>query len=329
MTSIRDVAKEAGVAISTVSKVLNHYPNVSPATRAKVEQAVEKLHFVPNAAAAALSSKQAPRIAIIINPRVHSGSMDEINMEYLDGALKAAHENSLDVVTLFATQLNDRPEQEIVQLLGTQSVTGLVVFNINRDQTALLDVIRSGSFYTVVVDAPFTSDRISAVSIDNEQAQYDIAKRIVEENNAKRILYIAGSNEGYLTDARLRGLKRLADEKELFVMVRNGGFSERKAREIAGKYAADNDVVICASDMMAIGAMRKLIEMDIFRPVCGFDGIDLMGYAGKQMLTVRQNFREIAAAAVKECQNLMSGKPGRYVQMPYEIVRMTYEDVIS
>ena len=58
MASIKDVAARAGVAVSTVSKVLNHYPNVSENTRKKVNEAIEELGFVPNAVAAALSSKQ-------------------------------------------------------------------------------------------------------------------------------------------------------------------------------------------------------------------------------------------------------------------------------
>ena len=66
MVSIRDVADHAGVAISTVSKVLNHYPNVSEATKQKVNKAVEELKFVPNSVAAALSSKQAGRVALLI-----------------------------------------------------------------------------------------------------------------------------------------------------------------------------------------------------------------------------------------------------------------------
>ena len=57
MVSIKDVARHAGVAISTVSKVLNHYPNVSMETREKVNKAIQELNFVPNAVAAALSSK--------------------------------------------------------------------------------------------------------------------------------------------------------------------------------------------------------------------------------------------------------------------------------
>ena len=56
---------------------------------------------------------------------------------------------------------------------------------------------------------------------------------------------------------------------------------------------------------MAIGAMKALIDMDIYRPVCGFDGVSLMGYAGKQMHTVRQDFQNIAARAVEELSRLM------------------------
>ena len=67
MVSIRDVAKHAGVAISTVSKVLNHYPNVSEETKEKVNTAIKELNFVPNTIAAALSSKQSGRVALIMN----------------------------------------------------------------------------------------------------------------------------------------------------------------------------------------------------------------------------------------------------------------------
>ena len=95
------------------------------------------------------------------------------------------------------------------------------------------------------------------------------------------------------------------------------------------KYARENDVVVCASDLMAIGAMKALIQMDIFRPVCGFDGIVLMGYVGKQMNTVQQNFSGISAAAVEELQYLLQGGEGREVILPHTIVRMKYLDIIA
>ena len=112
-------------------------------------------------------------------------------------------------------------------------------------------------------------------------------------------------------------------------MVRNGHFSERRAQEITRKYGAQYDAVVCASDMMALGAMRELNRMDIFRPVCGFDGLKIMGYAGKQMYTVRQSFDAIAAESIREVQRLMAGESGKKIVMPYKIVRMTYDDVID
>ena len=68
--------------------------------------------------------------------------------------------------------------------------------------------------------------------------------------------------------------------------------------------------------------------MDIFRPVCGFDGITLMGYVGKQMNTVKQNFSRISAEAVREMNRLMNGGEGRNIILEYELIRMFYQDII-
>ena len=87
-------------------------------------------------------------------------------------------------------------------------------------------------------------------------------------------------------------------------------------------------MVVCASDLMAIGAMKALTEMDIFRPVCGFDGIMLMGYVGKQMNTIKQNFSNISAEAIKEIYRLMNGGEGQEIILPYSIERLQYLDII-
>lgn len=101
MVSIKDVAKHAGVAISTVSKVLNHYPNVSEEMKVKVARAVEELNFVPNSVAAALSSKHAGRVALLVNLNEKTQAIDEIGMQYISGAINKAMELNLDVITLF------------------------------------------------------------------------------------------------------------------------------------------------------------------------------------------------------------------------------------
>ena len=316
------------MAISTVSKVLNNYPNVSEETKRKVNQAVADLNFVPNSVAAALSSKQSGRVAMLLNLNNVSQAVDEINMQYMAGTIGQAVDMNLDVITLFYSMLKNKNIDEVIRYLQSQSITGLIIFGMSKEDKVLHRLIETQIFKIVVVDAPIVNVSTSSVWIDQEKAQYDVAKKTIMENKCKSILYLAGKKNGYVTDERLEGIRRLAEEKNLQLLVRNGEFSELQARNLTFKYAKRKDVVVCASDLMAIGAMKALIEMDIFRPVCGFDGITLMGYAGKQMNTVKQDFKRIASEAVKELKRLIDGGEGQQIVLDYQLVRMKYMDII-
>ncbi|MBO5094747.1 MAG: LacI family DNA-binding transcriptional regulator [Lachnospiraceae bacterium] len=328
MVSIKDVAKHAGVAISTVSKVLNHYPNVSEETRKKVNEAIRELNFVPNTVAAALSSKQAGRAALLLDLNARTQAIDEISMQYLSGAIQEAKELHLDVITVFFSMVQDMSPEELIRYFKSQSITGIVIFGLPRENKVLHRLIESRSFKIVVVDAPIVNENTSSVWIDHERAQYDVAAKTIRENQGKKILYISGRKDSYVMEKRLRGMKRLERELGVEVFVRNGNLSELQARKLTFRYARKRDIVVCASDIMAIGAMKALIEMDIFRPVCGFDGVMLMGYVGKQMNTVRQNFARISSEAVMELSRLMNGNSGRNVIMDYELARISYQDII-
>ncbi len=330
MASIKDVAKRAGVAISTVSKVLNHYPNISETTRQKVNAAIEELGFVPNAVAAALSSKQAGRIALLIHLNTNTQAIDEISMQYLAGALKSAREHNLDVVTVFFSMLEGMSLEEIIGYFRSQSINGIIIYGISREDQVLLELLRRQIFQVVLVDAPLINESTSCVWIDQAGAQYAVAEKtmLMDTIPYKKVLYISGKSSGYVTKERIRGMERFARDYGLEMTIRSGEFSEKKARELAMKYARQQDMVVCASDLMAIGAMRALTDMDIFRPVCGFDGLTLMGYVGQQMNTVRQDFARISHEAVSELVTLMNGGRGREVVLDYTLVRLKYEEVI-
>ena len=137
MVSIKDVAKHAGVAISTVSKVLNDYPNVSEETKKKVNQAVNELNFVPNSVAAALSSKQSGRVAILLNLSSASQAVDEINMQYMSGTIGRAVELNLDVITIFYSMLQNKNLEEVIRYLQVQSITGLIIFGMSKEDKVL------------------------------------------------------------------------------------------------------------------------------------------------------------------------------------------------
>ena len=328
MVSIKDVARAAGVAISTVSKVLNGYPNVSEETKVKVNRAVEELNFVPNSVAAALSSKQSGRVALLMHLNQKTQAIDEINMQYIQGAIHKAMELNLDVITLFFSMFKNKTVEELTRYLQSQSICGLIIYGMSRENHVLHELVAGQNFKCVVIDAPFVNESTSSVGINQLKAQYDVARKTIEDNNGRRILYITGKKDGFATEDRLSGMKELVDELKLVMTVKNGEFSELQARNITMKYGEKYDVIVCASDLMAIGAMKALIEMDIFRPVCGFDGIILMGYVGKQMNTVHQDFAGISAVAMEELQLLMDGKTGERIDIPHYLDRMKYLDII-
>lgn len=328
MVSIKDVAKHAGVAISTVSKVVNGYSGVSEATKAKVQEAIRELNFVPNSIAAALSSKKAGRIALLLNMNMHTTAIDEMDMQYLSGGIHKAQEQHLDLVTVFFSMIQDKTVEEIIQRFKAQNIEGIILYGLSKKDKVLWQLVESEEFKIVLVDVPYTAEHTSSVGVDHKQAQMDVAQRTMLENKGKKILYIAGDRNSYAAEAKLQGMEELVEKKGYQMLVRYGDFSERKARNITFQYAKNKDVIVCGSDLMAIGAMRALIEMDIFRPVCGFDGLILMGYAGKQMNTIRQDFAAVSAAAVEEMQYLLQGGKGRCVTLPHKIERMKYLDII-
>lgn len=329
LVSIRDVAKEAGVAISTVSKVLNHYPNVSEETKQKVNAAIAKLGFVPNTIASALSSKKTGRIALVLDVNRHFQTVDEIPMQYMIGAINRAKERGMDIITVFFTMIAEMDEEEMIRYFQSQSIEGLIICGLSKEDIILRKVVESRRFKVVLIDAPCVNESTSSIHIDNARAQYEVAKKFLAGKDHKKILYISGKKNGYVSEERLIGMNRLADEIGLQVLVRTGNFSELEARKLTMQYAGSKDAIICASDLMAIGAMKALIDMDIYRPVCGFDGVSLMGYAGKQMHTVRQDFQGIAANAVEELSRLMEGGDGQDIVMPHKLIRIKYLDVIS
>lgn len=356
MVSIKDVAKHAGVAISTVSKVLNKYPNVSEETRLKVNAAIEELGFVPNSIASALSSKKTDRVALLLDANRHAQAIDEIPMKYILGAINKARELKIDIITVFFTMIQEMSVEEVTRYFQSQSIEGLIICGLSKQDTVLQELIAEGKFKIVLIDAPGVNARTSSIHIDHKLAQYEVAKEMILANKAsfeqmygigmkapdvaddnddepyewgKKILYIAGKPNGYVSDERMQGMLQLAEELDLTLTVQTGNFSELQARNITMEYAGEQDAIVCASDLMAIGSMKALIDMDIFRPVCGYDGINLMGYAGKQMHTVKQDFQDIAAQSVKEIIRLMSGKEGREIIVPHQLIRIEYKDVIS
>lgn len=329
MPSINDVAKLAGVSKSTVSKVLNNYKLVSEATRLKVEKAVEELDYVPNSMAVSLSKQKLNRVGLIVDIQHNSQFIDEIGMKYLKGAFDKSQEYGIDVVTFFSAQFQGMTKDQVKSYLLSQSVDSLIFYNLGSSDGNLVDLIHDQAFDCVVIDSPIVNERTSSINIDHYQAQYEVAKKTISENEFQdKVLYIAGEQGSYVGSERLRALEALKLDLGFDLRVEYGDFKEYMARKITFDYGADVEVIVCASDMMAIGSIFALIKMDIFKPVCGFDGITLMGYASIEMNTVQQWFYNKSQCAFDELKRLIDGGKGRSLMLPYELCNIKYMDVI-
>ena len=328
VSTIKDVAKLAAVSTSTVSKVLNNYDRISEETKNRVLEAVKELNFIPNSTAASLSSKKHNKVALFIYVNDLKQAIDEINMQYLLGAFNKAKELNLEVITIFNPMVSNLNSQELIIYLKSLSINGIIIYGLNKEDTVLLDIIQSEEFFISMVDAPMLNSKTSSIMIDHKLGQYEVAKAMIEPKYDRKILYLAGKRNAYVTDMRIEGIKELADEYHCELRIEYADFSEKKAYELVKKIGSNFNCIVCASDLMAIGAMNALISMNIYRRCCGFDGITLMGYAGKQMLTCKQDFNELSQAAVQEMANLLNGEEARTVILEHEIVQIKYEDVV-
>lgn len=330
MSSMLDVAKRAGVGVSTVSKVLNNYENVSQETKDKVMKAVEELNYVPNAVASALSSKKNKRIGVVVFINNKRQAIDEINMQYLFGTFEEANSLKLEIVTVFSSVFENMSKIEMIQYFKSLSVQGLIVYGLHKEQTDFTEMIDEQHFYSVLVDVPIQNEKTSYVMVDHQTAQYKLAKYMIESqpHAVRNVLYLAGRRDGYVTDLRLQGVVDACLESDINLNAQYADFSERKAIELTKAYGMDADIIICASDLMAIGSINALKEMDIFRPVCGYDGIKLLGYVKYHIQTVKQDFFSIAKRAVQEYSHLIETQSSQGILMDYEITRIGYDDVI-
>lgn len=328
MANIKDVAKLAGVATSTVSKVLNGYQNISQKTRDKVHDVAQQLGYVANQSAVALSSKSYHRIGFIISVANERHAIDEISMQYILGAINKSKELAIAIEVIFLNVLENMSVDEIIATLKADRITSIVTYGVPLDHK-INAIIDRQVFYAVCVDSNKVNAKTSSLAIWHRKAIYEVAKKTIKGNYCKKLLFIAGQKNIYSTEEKILGLKRLQEKLGFELVIKYANLSEKKAREFTFEYGEEADVIICASDLMSIGVNYALKEMDIFRPVSGYDGISLMCYIENEMYTVKQDFYQLAQSSITEIARLMHSKPSRFIYLDYCITKLYYQDVLN
>ena len=297
--TIKDIAKECGCAIGTVSRVLNNHPDVSEKTRQKVMAVVEKHGFVLNTNAKQLKTQDRKNIVIIVK-----GASSTL----LNGLLEKI-QKKLEILPYTAN----------VVVLDENDNEGMVATRINFEQKPLGFIFLGGSpkklrgdFEKVHIPSVLISNQaeslesayISSVSIDNMKASFTSAELLLK-NGHRKIGVIGGALDSEISSTRYEGF--------LSALISAGvHFDFDHSYEIAkysfegGALAAkrlieknpDITAVFTMSDAMAIGACRAFRDLGYKVPenisVIGFDGLAISDYLCPRLTTIRQIEEELA-----------------------------------
>lgn len=327
-TGIRDVAREAGVSITTVSKVLNHYTDVSETTRRRVEEVIARLHYMPDEAGRRMGGADEPVIGLLLSdlrPTDPSGAVYGI----LSGLCRACTDRGIDFV-LLTTDPERQKSRPLAALCASKRLAGLVCAGFRRSDAYLAQLPDLGvpcAFIDMAAGCP----GVLNITVDNERAAAEAVDFLLR-GGRRRIALMNGSPEADVSVLRGRGWRRAlqaaglppAPELEL-----EGDFSEERAHVLAlGLLRADPgvDAFFCASDVMALGVCRAAEELgrqvggDLY--VVGFDDIPVARCVYGGLTTVRQNFYGMGYAAGEAVRARIAGEepaPG-CGSMLYELV---------
>lgn len=310
MANIYDVAKEAGVSISTVSRVIQGASNVLPETRTRVEDAIQHLNYHPNRLAQQFRAQQTKMILAIV-PEIGNPFFADILIGIEDIAAKAGYN-----VLLVDSHGNRATESRCYEMLSQKLVDGIITFSIGIPKD---DLKKLAAQYPIVVGIRYFAEKsIANVTIDNIKATKDITSYMLNLGH-KRICYLSGPANVPVYQDRASGYKEALMERgipvdpELIVNCTpdvQGGYDAISSllHNAEKKFSA----IVSSGDIMAIGAIRALNDRGLKIPddvaISGFDDIAFSALVTPSLTTVRQPKHQIGVRAMEKLLDLIAGK---------------------
>ncbi|MEH7116244.1 LacI family DNA-binding transcriptional regulator [Neobacillus vireti] len=310
--TIQDIAKEANVSISTVSRVINNSKAVSPELKKKVLDVIQKRNFKPNTLARGLITNKTNIIGIIV-PDISN----QIFGALTKGINEVCHQNEY---TLMVCESGGKLEKEIelLKILGERKIDGVLFAGVDINFT-LVEEMKSKD-YPIVLVTQEASDReeiMHTVVHDNVQATRDAVSFLIE-NGHKRIAFIGGPENDFSSGIkRLTGYRLALEENQLEVpdsYIEHGDFTFNSGFDCMKKIYEENSVlptaVMACNDVMAFGAIRFLKSANVDVPneisIMGFDDSELAKFITPELSTVRISYFDEGAQAAATLFELMS-----------------------
>lgn len=315
--TIYEVAKKAGVAISTVSRVLNDSPNVSEETKEKVQKAIDELNFRPQVSARKLASKE-PQILAVAVPSFTTPFFNEL----LKGIKDEIRKMDLDII-LYNTGSKD-PEEAVINFFDRGTADALVLLSIDVSETVHKH-LQSTHIPIVLVNSAHES--YNYYVLNDYKGGYMAGEHLVKQGY-ERMGMITTPVETRSSTERERGFKdalrnfKMPIDKDLFVTgdtTKHAGFTEESGFEAIYKFKEMGkfpDALFCTNDTQALGALHALSKLGMRVPediaIMGYDNIKLSKYL--DLTTMDQHMHKIGSLAIARLAEIIKDSKSPLVQ---------------
>jgi LacI family transcriptional regulator len=298
--TIRDVARQAGVSVATVSRVLNGSPKVDPGIAERVHTVAAQLNYQPSKVARMLAGRSSTLLGLLVT--------DMQNPFYLDlirGVEEVAQQHNY-LVIVCNTMENTQKEENYLKVLSAEPIAGVIVVP-TRGQIAGIEYLRERNIPLVAVDRRVEDRSIDCVIIDNRAAAREAVTHLIT-NGYRRIGVIGGPKTVTNANERILGYRQA---------LQQAGIVREAALEQRGVLIGDNvgialanrlldldppvEAIFAANNRLTVGAMRAIYAHQMRIPediaLVGFDDIQWAVPEQVSVTTVIQSAYELGSAA--------------------------------
>lgn len=322
MANIQQVAKQAGVSVATVSRVLNRQNTVSAKTKMRVEEAIKKLNYEPSLLGRNLRTSES-RLLLILIPTISN----PFYLEIIKGIEQVAISQHYNIL-LCETDSNPNKENIYFDLVRKKMADGI----ISMDPAVNVETLKKlAENYAIIQCSEYEEcTGIPYVTIDNEEASYRAVKHLIQIGHNK--IALMNADEKYLfARQRKMGYKRALEENgitlknEYIISTPNLGFENgqhamKKILNLQDRPTA----VFAVSDLLAIGALKEINAAGLHVPndiaVVGFDKIDFSNMTNPTLTTIAQPMHKMGSVAARMLIEKMKGEEVESILLDHELV---------
>jgi LacI family transcriptional regulator len=311
MVSIKDIARQAGMSPSTVSRVANGKKHVNPVKRQRILQLIEETGYVPNKAARTMVLKKTSSVGLVMPDTFN------IFQRELFSIIERSLESFGYYTMFFFSKFEDLSEENCLNKVKAENLDGIIMLHEMRNPAFYEYLNRAG---IPAITATFRFPGIPAIHVNEEQAAADAVNHLVSLGH-RDIVMISGDGftfgrqraEGFFQALAGADIDREANR---VVCVRNytAEFGMYGMRELLLRRGGRQgfSAVFAATDELAIGAIRALEDAGMRVPedvsVMGFDDVDISDYVIPRLTTVRQPIKEMGEQTALALHRSITGK---------------------